>query len=226
MRYFVTGTDTSVGKTVVSCGLLARARAAGASTSGLKPVAAGAEKTLEGLRNEDALALASVSTVELSYALRNPVCLAPPIAPHVALAHAGQTLSVRDLVEALEPAFRHPADLTLIEGAGGWLVPLNAHESFADLACALNIPVILVVGIRLGCLNHALLTAASIGAMGAQLAGWVANTVDPGITERDASIATLQARLNAPCMGVIPFEVDPSPERIAGYLPNLSRVFP
>ena len=127
MRYFVTGTDTSVGKTVVSCGLLARARAAGASTSGLKPVAAGAEKTLEGLRNEDALALASVSTVELSYALRNPVCLAPPIAPHVALAHAGQTLSVRDLVEALEPAFRHPADLTLIEGAGGWLVPLNVH---------------------------------------------------------------------------------------------------
>lgn len=223
MRYFVTGTDTSVGKTVVTCGLLARARAAGATTSGLKPVAAGAEETREGLRNEDALALAAVSTVELPYHLRNPVCLAPPIAPHVALAQAGQALCVRDLVAALEPAFGHPADLTLIEGAGGWLVPLNAHECFADLACALKIPVILVVGIRLGCLNHALLTAASIRAMGAELGGWVANTVDPNMAAQDASIATLKARLHAPCLGVIPWMVDPTPERISGFLPDVSR---
>lgn len=167
-----------------------------------------------------------MSTVTLPYTHRNPLCLEPPIAPHVALAQRGQTCSVQQLVDALAPALAHPADLTLIEGAGGWLVPLNARESLADLACALTLPVILVVGMRLGCLNHAALTAASIRAKGACLAGWVANTMDPEMAAFDASLDTLIDTLGAPCLGVVPYLEHPTATQSARALPDLSRGIP
>lgn len=211
---------------MVSCGLLARAREAGATTSGLKPIAAGASLTPEGLQNEDALALAEVSTVRLPYASRNPLCLESPIAPHVALSQRGQMCSVQQLLEALGPALAEPADLTLIEGAGGWLVPLNTRETLADFACALNAPVILVVGMRLGCLNHAALTAASIRAKGAQLAGWVANIIDPEMAALQASLETLIDSLETPCLGVVPYTQTPKATDIARALPDLSQGLP
>lgn len=223
MRYFLTGTDTDVGKTVVSCGLLERARASGATTSGLKPIAAGAHWTVDGLRNNDALALAAVSTVAMPYHHRNPICLEPAIAPHVALERATQSVTVDRLLAALAPGLGEPADLTLVEGAGGWMVPLNSRETVADFALALTIPVIVVVGLRLGCLNHALLTVAAIEAAGIPLAGWVGNSVDPAMRERDATIATLHARLAIPCLGIVPHLTDPSPAEVAPWLVDLSQ---
>ncbi|MBS3911433.1 MAG: dethiobiotin synthase [Hydrogenophaga sp.] len=202
---FVTGTDTGVGKTLVSAALLHTLARHHARVVGMKPVAAGL--VLQGGEwvAEDARALRAASTVAVPPALDNPVALPEPLSPHLAAARAGRRVGVAELVAA-HRELRGLADVVLVEGSGGWRVPLNENETLADLAVALALPVVLVVGLRLGCLNHALLTAEAIRADGLQLAGWVANTVDPAMVCRDENIATLCQRLGAPLLGVVPWQ--------------------
>ena len=207
--WFVTGTDTDAGKTLVTSSLLYAARQQQLSTLGLKPVASGSDQTSEGLRNDDALALQQQSVPLVDYATVNPIAFAPAIAPHLAAMEAGQPLEVSAIVSSLsETLSQIPRDFTLIEGVGGWRVPLNDQEDFADLAIALELPVILVVGLKLGCLNHARLTAEAIRADGLVLAGWVGSVADPAFatnaTRLEANIAHLNAKLEAPCLGIIP----------------------
>lgn len=198
---FVTGTDTGCGKTHVSCALLKALRQAGEDAVGYKPVAAGCEGTPSGLRNEDALALQSHSNGAEDYAAINPVALAPPVAPHLAAARAGVTIDPGRLVAGAEAlAARH--DWVIVEGAGGFLVPLGADTDFADLVGRAHWPVLLVVGMRLGCLNHALLTVEAIARRG-RLAGWVANALPPRQDWLEENIATLRDRIAAPCLGVV-----------------------
>ena len=202
--FFVTGTDTGVGKTFISAGLLLTAKQRGLSTAALKPVAAGCEMTAAGLRNDDALLLQSVITQPLAYEQVNPIALEPAIAPHIAAQQARRVLSVDRLSGFCRGALNQ-ADFTLVEGAGGWRVPLNPAETLADLARALRLPVIMVVGIRLGCINHALLTAEAIARDGLLMAGWVANVIDPDMPCQQENIVSLQQRLAAPCLGVVPY---------------------
>ena len=204
LRFFVAGTDTEIGKPTIAAGLLHAARIRGMSTAAVKPVAAGCARTAEGLRNDDALTLLAECSPPLAYDLLNPVALEPAIAPHIAAAEAGLTLAADQLAQACFKVFEQGADLTLVEGAGGWRVPLNDRQTLADLAIALGEPGILVVGLRLGCINHALLTAEAIAAAGLQLAGWVANQVDPRMDRQQHNLDTLKARMPAPLLGVVP----------------------
>lgn len=220
--FFVTGTDTGVGKTVITAGLLAAAKQRGLSTAAVKPVAAGCEMTEAGLRNEDALLLQSVITQKLFYEQINPVALAPAIAPHIAATQVGRRLSV-DRLAGFCRGVLNSTDLTLIEGAGGWRVPLNGVETLADLARALNLPVIMVIGMRLGCINHGLLTAEAILRDGLSLAGWVANVIDPHMPCLEENVATLTQRIPAPCLGQIQWIANPYPE-LVGSLFDEERV--
>jgi dethiobiotin synthetase len=215
--FFVTGTDTDVGKTLVTSAMLHQARQQGLSTLGLKPVAAGCVPGPNGLRNSDAELLASVSTVPLHYEQINPVALEPAIAPHIAAREVGRALSVDRLSGYCRGAMGL-ADLTLVEGAGGWRVPLNTRETLADLPRQLNTPVVLVVGLRLGCLNHALLTAEAIARDGLRLAAWVGNTLDPQMPRLQENIETLAQLLPAPCLGVVPHLEKATPEAAAVHL--------
>jgi dethiobiotin synthetase len=201
---FVTGTDTGVGKTLVACALLEMLNADGISTGAFKPVAAGARQTPEGWRNEDAELLMARSSVSLDYAQVNPVTLPQPVAPHIAAARVGVELEIPALVGAFDALARR-ARFVVSEGAGGWLVPLGRGESMADLAAALGCPVMLVVGMRLGCLNHALLTVRDIRRRGLALAGWIGNCMDPAMPELDANVATLDERIDAPRLGLVPW---------------------
>lgn len=205
MSFFVTGTDTGVGKTLVSCALLRAFAAKGFRAAGFKPVAAGCDA--DGT-NEDARRLLAASTIPLSYAQVNPYCLAQPVAPHIAARLSGVEIDLGRIADAYgELAAR--ADRIVVEGAGGFVVPLNDRCTSADLARSLNLGTILVVGMRLGCLNHALLTAEAIEARGLALAGWVANVLDPGMPVVQENIATLQQRIAAPLLGVVPFLTAP-----------------
>ena len=216
--YFITGTDTDVGKTTVAAGLLQAARAAGLSTAAGKPVASGCEASPEGLRNADALALMAQCTVALSYEEINPVAFEPAIAPHIAAREAGVALTVQALLKPMQRILNQQADFTLIEGAGGWRVPLSGQDSLSDVAQGLGLPVILVVGVRLGCISHALLTAEAIAQDGLQLAGWVANIIDPKTSRLEENLATLAERLPAPCLGRVPKLKSPTAEAVAQYL--------
>jgi len=202
--FFVTGTDTDVGKTLVAAGLLAAARQEGLKTLAIKPVAAGCEETEEGFRNDDALLLKAQMTEAMTYEALNPVALAPAIAPHIAAQQLGQSLSLSALIKHCQTVLQTPADLALIEGAGGWRLPLNDQEYLSGLPQALTMPVILVVGMKLGCLNHALLTAEAIARDGLTLAGWVANCVDENMSCFDDNLKTLQQAFDAPLLGVVP----------------------
>ena len=202
--FFVTGTDTDVGKTTIAAGLLRAARLAGLSTAAVKPVASGCEDGVDGLRNSDALALLAECSLPLSYAEVNPFAFAPAIAPHLAAREAGVELKVAALADAVQAVLAQRADFTLVEGAGGWRVPLGEQATLADLPIALDLPVILVVGVRLGCINHALLTAEAITRDGLRLAGWVANVLDPQTSRLDDNLRTLTERLAAPCLGRVP----------------------
>ncbi|OAZ90689.1 dethiobiotin synthase [Halomonas sp. G11] len=221
--YFVTGTDTDAGKTLVTSTLLATASAQGLTTLGLKPVASGSRVTPEGLRNSDALALQVQSMPPVSYATVNPWAFEPAIAPHLAASEAGQALNLGDIVTTVSATLAQtPRDLSLIEGAGGWRVPLNDREDFCDIPCAMGLPVILVVGLKLGCLNHARLSAEAIVADGLTLAGWVGSVVDPDFAAESARFAdnldVLKRTLAAPCLGVIPHLEQPSPETAQPFL--------
>jgi dethiobiotin synthetase len=215
--FFITGTDTGIGKTWVGCGLIVALRRRGHRVIGMKPIASGCEVTPDGLRNEDALRLQAVSTVPVPYHSINPYAFEPAIAPHLAAREAGidiQFIRIRELAEALA---LH-ADYVIIEGVGGWRVPLGADGFVADLAVALNLPVVLVVGIRLGCINHALLSADAIRAAGLPLAGWVANVVDPAMQRLQENLQTLTAAIPAPCLGRLPFFPEFQPEHLATCL--------
>ena len=198
---FVTGTDTEVGKTAVSCALLESARALGLETAAVKPVAAGCDASGQ---NEDALQLMASMTSVLAYEQVNPVALAEAIAPHLAARHEGVQLQVGRLAGQCRSVMAGGADLVLIEGAGGWRVPLNPTETLADLARELDVGVILVVGMRLGCINHALLTAEAIRADGLQLVGWVANQCGPRMAAHQENLDTMRDLLPAPLLGELP----------------------
>lgn len=216
--YFVTGTDTGVGKTTVTCALLAAAKAQGLSTLALKPVAAGCEETPEGLRNSDALALQAAMTVSLSYPEINPVALPAALSPHLAAAAAGRRLTLAQIAGFCRGGLMHKADLKLVEGAGGWRVPISDRELLSGLPKQLGLPAILVVGVRLGCINHAVLTAEAILKEGVRLAGWVANVIDPDMEALEGNLQTLTAMLPAPCLGVLPWSPGKSPADLAPCL--------
>lgn len=216
--YFIAGTDTDVGKTTIATGLLCAARQAGMSTAAGKPVASGCDVKPDGLRNSDAVALLAGCTVPLTYDEVNPIAFEPPIAPHLAAREAGVALTVHSLLAPMRHILEKRADFTLIEGAGGWRVPLADQANLSDLAIALQLPVILVVGVRLGCISHALLSAEAIANDGLQLAGWVANIIDPKTSRLEENLATLAERLPAPCLGRVPHMKKATPEAIAEHL--------
>ncbi|MYM64266.1 dethiobiotin synthase [Pseudomaricurvus sp. HS19] len=217
-KFFIAGTDTDVGKTLIACGLLEKARQQGLRTAAIKPVAAGCEETPDGLRNSDALALQAAMTSEFDYSEVNPVALRSAIAPHIAAQQEGRVLSAARLAGYCQGLFMAPADLLLVEGAGGWRVPLNPRENLSQLAQELQLPVVLVVGMKLGCLNHALLTAEAIQRDGLVLAGWVANRVDPDMNCYEENVATLKGLLKAPCLGEVPHLAEADAVVAAQYL--------
>lgn len=212
---FVTGTDTGIGKTRAAVALLQALAARGLRAVGMKPVASGCEATPAGLRNDDALALIGASAGTPDYGLVNPYAFAPPVAPHLAARAAGREV---DFAHVLDCARRlgTGADWLVVEGVGGWRVPLGAQGELATLAQRFGLPVVLVVGLRLGCLNHALLSADAILAAGLPLAGWIANRMDPDMALADDNLATLAALLPAPCLGTLAW--CPAPVNLAGSL--------
>jgi dethiobiotin synthetase len=216
--YFIAGTDTDVGKTRVAAAILVALQELGQTTAAIKPVAAGAEITEHGLRNSDGLLLQRYQTGRLSYEQVNPVLLKRPLSPHIAAALEERRVSVSQLLGFCRGMMMQRADIVLIEGAGGWRVPLNATESLAALPRELNTPVILVVGMRLGCLNHALLTAEAIQRDGLPLAGWVANQIDPHMDHVDANLLTLHQQLPGQFMGFVPWLEQPDAQSMATYL--------
>ena len=220
--FFVTGTDTGVGKTLVCCALLYGFAALGKSVIGMKPVAAGAIRSADGLVNDDVALLRAASNVEAPPQLVNPYCFEPPIAPHLAAEQAGVAIDIATIANAYRQ-LAAVADIVIVEGVGGFCVPLNHNEDSADLAQRLGLPVILVIGLRLGCLNHALLTAQAIRAKGLQLVGWIANCIDPALAAADENVAALAERLAAPLLGKVKFAVAPDPQRIAALI-ALSRL--
>jgi dethiobiotin synthetase len=208
--YFITGTDTEVGKTLVSCALLLHLRKQHQRVVGMKPVAAGT--TPEG-DNEDALALRAAGSIQVPRELANPYCLPLPMSPHLAARAAGQRIEVGVLVERYRQ-LAALADAVVVEGAGGFHVPLNESQTGADLAQALQLPVVLVVGLRLGCLNHALLTQEAILSRGLHFAGWVANRIDPQMQAQEDNIAYLREHLKAPLWADVPRMIEPRPSAV------------
>jgi len=203
-RLFVTGTDTGVGKTRMAAALCSAFVAAGKRVAAMKPVASGCDSTPAGLRNEDALALHAAMNVRASYDEINPYAFAPAIAPHIAAAEAHRTIDFELLDRCYERLYLQ-SEITIVEGAGGWLAPLDGRQTFADLAARWRLDIILVVGMRLGCLNHALLTAESVERRGLKLAGWIANGIDPRFERPEENLRTLRAAIPAPCLGSFPY---------------------
>ncbi len=214
---FVTGTDTGVGKTLVACALLAGFRRAGLYTAAMKPVASGSEWSGAGLRNEDALQLAAYADCELPYETINPYVFQPAIAPHIAAQEAGVRIEMERIVTSYH-GVASKAEICVVEGAGGWLVPLNEQQSLADLVVELQLPVVLVVGMRLGCLNHALLSAESILARGVPLVGWIANQMEANVPRIEANIATLRHRMPAKLLGSVGYQPTASAEEVVDLL--------
>lgn len=204
---FVTGTDTGIGKTVASVELLRAFRARGRNAVGMKPVASGCERVDGEWRNADALALAAASDPIPPYALVNPIALAEPTAPEIAAAAQGTSIALAPLCEAYSRLAMFAAT-RVVEGVGGWAAPLSPTLDQSALVHALDLPVILVVGLRLGCINHARLTARAIEADGCRLLGWIGNRLDPSFQHADATLAILQRHLGAPCLGTLSFRRD------------------
>ena len=198
--YFVTGTDTDVGKTTFTVALIRALQQQSLKVAAMKPVAAGGVAIDGRCVNEDVLALSQAADIQADLSIINPYAFMPPIAPHIAAAQAGTTIELDKIVAAYS-ALAAQADAVVVEGAGGLCVPLNAQSDIADLVAALHLPIILVVGMRLGCLNHALLTAEVIASRGLKWAGWVANILDPEMPALEENIATLESRLPSPSLG-------------------------
>ncbi|MDX8385102.1 MAG: dethiobiotin synthase [Gallionella sp.] len=214
MSYFVTGTDTGVGKTLFSSALLHGFASQGKQVAGFKPVAAGVDADGQ---NDDAKILRAASTVSLSYEQVNPYCLREAIAPHIAARNEGMTIALPRIVAAYRE-IAEQADEVIVEGAGGFIVPLNDTQTSADLAKELGLPVIVIVGMRLGCLNHGQLTVRALDDYGLKCAGWVANVVDKDMPALQENIAALRERIAAPLLGVVPFMVDADAKAAVQYL--------
>lgn len=211
MSYFITGTDTGVGKTLISCGLLHAFAAQGQRVVGMKPVAVGCD---DDGHNQDVEQLRAASNILMSYGQINPYSFLDSIAPHIAARNAGVRIDFARILTSYHE-LASQADVVIIEGAGGFRVPLNNNQDTADLALQLGLPVILVVGMRLGCLNHALLTVSAIEACGLKCAGWVANVIDAEMLAVQDNIIALQQRLAAPLLGVVPWQPQPDARIVA-----------
>lgn len=216
-HFYVTGTDTGVGKSVASAALLHALRARGHRAVGMKPLASGCEWIDGAWRNEDALLLQAASEPRPTYADVNPYALRAPLAPELALRDDGVELALAPLLAA-HARLSTQADAMVVEGVGGWAAPLSADLDQLDLVRALGLPVVLVVGLRLGCINHARLTARAIEADGVQLLGWIANEIDPAMARIDDNVEILQRRLPVPCWGRLPHAPDADPAQLADCL--------
>jgi len=219
MNYFVTGTDTGVGKTLIACALLHGFAAQGRRAVGMKPVAAGCN---DDGQNEDVLRLRAASNVAVGYGQINPYFFLQAIAPHIAAQRAGVIIQFSRIAQSYQELAAQ-ADVVIVEGVGGFCVPLNAQQDSADLVLELGLPVILVVGMRLGCLNHALLTVEAIAARGLTLAGWAANVADAGMASVEENVAALQQRIAAPLLGIVPYLPQPD-ARVAARQLDLDRL--
>lgn len=215
---FVTGTDTGVGKTAIATALVRSMAESGARVVGLKPVASGATRTPDGLRNADAVALAAASSVPRPYELTNPYCFEAAIAPHIAAADAGISMALPKLVDWYGTATAG-ADVAIIEGAGGWRLPLHPDGFLSDLPERLGLGIILVVGLRLGCLNHARLTVEAIVQSGqCPFVGWIGNSIDPDFARPGDNVAELCRLLDRPPLAIVPFLSETSPDRVVPHL--------
>lgn len=212
--FFLTGTDTEIGKTFITCALLHRAAESGWRAAGVKPVAAGTD--LNGL-NDDVENIRRASNVQLPQNVINPYCFTAAIAPHIAAAEENVSIDFKVIQSACLAACE-AADFVVIEGVGGFRVPLGVDRDSAELAVELKLPVILVVGMRLGCINHALLSTESIMARGLCIAGWVANCIDPEMARQEENLATLKKLIAAPLLGVVPYNAEAGPRGAAGFL--------
>ncbi len=214
MSYFITGTDTGVGKTLVSCALLRAFSAQGKRVVGFKPVAAGCD---DDDHNDDAKCLRAASNVQATYGQINPYCFPHPIAPHLAARHVGVCVEFSRILASFHE-LSGQADEVIVEGVGGFCVPLNEKQDSADLAKQLGLPVILVVGMRLGCLNHALLTVRAIADYQLECAGWVANVLDADMPALQENIDALRERIAVPLLGIIPYQLQPDAQEIAAQM--------
>ncbi|MGV8941003.1 MAG: dethiobiotin synthase [Lysobacter sp.] len=214
---YVTGTDTGIGKSVASASLLHALRARGRRAVGMKPVASGCEYIEGAWRNQDALLLQAASDPGSAYADINPYALRAPVAPELALREEGVELDF-DRILCAHARLAAQADTVVVEGVGGWAAPLSTHQDQLDLVRALDLPVVLVIGLRLGCINHARLSVRAIQADGVRLLGWIANEVDPTMARIDDNVRILQDRLPVPCWGRLPYRADPDPAVLAGCL--------
>ncbi|QWT19952.1 dethiobiotin synthase [Bacillus sp. NP157] len=208
-QLFVAGTDTGIGKTHAAQALVHAFRQAGERVVGMKPVASGSARTPHGLRNQDALDLQGASAPVPTYERVNPIALEEAVSPHLAAAVAGTRIDWAPMDAAFE-SLAHEYDRVVVEGVGGWMVPLSESISAEQLPMRWKLPVVLVVGIRLGCISHARLTARAIEADGCRLAGWIANVIEPDMLMREENIETLRRLIPAPCLGVLPWRVGPA----------------
>ena len=216
-RLYLTGTDTGAGKTLASAAVLHALGKKGLHAVGMKPVASGCARTGEGWRNEDALALQAAGMPGIPYSDINPYAFPEPLAPELAARAAGVELHLAPILEAYA-RLQAQSQFVVVEGVGGWAAPLSGQLDQCDLVRALRLPVVLVVGLRLGCLNHARLSAAAIVADGCELVGWIASEVDPDMACREENLALLEARLPVPCWGHLPYQADPQPQHLADRL--------
>ena len=214
---FITGTDTDVGKTATALGIISALQQKGLTVAAFKPVSAGCAQTENGLRNDDALQLMQQASVELPYDIINPYAFEPAIAPHIAAAEKNIEMSIDTIVQAYEKIAAE-VDVVIVEGAGGWLVPFNKTQSMADIACALELDVIQVIGLKLGCLNHALLTSESITAHGLTQTGWVANQCAGNMPYQKENMHSLQHRLPDTFLGMLPHLPQIEPDKVAQHL--------
>ncbi|MBX3650426.1 MAG: dethiobiotin synthase [Burkholderiales bacterium] len=214
---FVAGTDTGVGKTLAACALLHAFAALGLRSVGMKPVAAGAVRRKGAWHNDDVAQLRAASSIEVEPSLINPYCFAPAVAPHIAAAEAGVRIRIATIA-AYYARLARAADVVVVEGAGGLLVPLGRRSCASVIPLRLGIPVVLVVGLRLGCLNHALLTVDALQMRGLRLAGWIASHIDPRMSRRPQNLDMLQQRIRAPLLGILPHARNPRPDRMSRTL--------
>ncbi|MGG4608606.1 dethiobiotin synthase [Providencia sp. Me31A] len=215
--YFVTGTDTEVGKTVASCALLQAANLQGMKTIGYKPVASGSEMTEDGLRNSDALSLQANSSVQLPYEVINPIVFEAPTSPHIISEKLQQPIEFSVMDHGLK-VLQTQADWVLVEGAGGWYTPLSVDKTYADWVVWQRLPVILVVGVKLGCINHAVLTMEAIQSAGLSVVGWIANEVEEAGNYQEQYLKTLYRMIKAPCLGMIPHQQNAMSSPLGQYL--------
>ena len=215
--YFITGTDTGVGKTLATLAVMELLKRRGFEVAGMKPVASGCNHDATGLRSSDAMQIMHACSSTPPYSQVNPYAFEAAIAPHIAAARSSESIRIAKIVSLCRD-LEERAERVVVEGVGGWEVPLGSDTKLPDLACRLKLPVILVVGLRLGCINHALLTASAIRSTGLDFCGWIANQQQPGIEAMEENISTLQERISAPLLGVLPWREHPNPAEMAGYL--------